>query len=116
MVNYYSQMPKVFALSKVNLNISLRSIRAGIPLRVLDVLACGGFLLTNYQLDMQMYFEEGKNIVTFNNLLEMKEKAEYYLSHENERKKIALEGREIVKEHFSFDKHLGDMFKIVGIK
>lgn len=115
-VNYYSQMPKVFALSKVNLNISLRSIRAGIPLRVLDVLACGGFLLTNYQLDMQMYFEEGKNIVTFNNLLEMKEKAEYYLSHENERKKIALEGRKIVKEHFSFDKHLGDMFKIVGIK
>lgn len=115
-VDYYFQMPKVFALSKVNLNVTLRSIRMGIPLRVLDVLACGGFLLTNYQPDMQMYFEEGKNIVTFNNLHEMKEKAEYYLNHESERKKIAMEGRKVVKDNFSFCKRLKDMFKIVGIR
>jgi len=115
-VDYYLQMPKVFSLTKVNLNVSLRSIRAGIPLRVLDVMACGGFLLTNFQPDMQMYFEEGKDIVTFSNLLEMKEKTVYYLRHEEERKAIAREGQKIVNEYFSFDKRLGEMLEVVGIK
>ena len=50
--DYYEQMPKIFRLSDVNLNISLRTIQTGIPLRVLDVLACGGFLISNYQEEL----------------------------------------------------------------
>ena len=37
-VDYYEEMPEVFAHSKVNLNISLRSIRTGIPLRDMDIM------------------------------------------------------------------------------
>lgn len=114
-VDYYTQMPKVFALSNINLNVSLRSIRAGIPLRVLDVLACEGFLLTNAQPDLFMYFEEGKNIVTFTNLEEMDEKIDYYLIHEEERKRIAIEGRQVIKENFDFKERLKGIFKIVGL-
>ena len=47
--DYLTKMPQVFRRSKVNLNITLRSIISGIPLRVLDVLAAGGFLITTYQ-------------------------------------------------------------------
>lgn len=32
-VDYYKQMPYIFKLSDINLNISLKSIRTGIPLR-----------------------------------------------------------------------------------
>ena len=38
----------MFANSKVNLNITLRNIKTGIPLRALDIMGAGGFLLTNY--------------------------------------------------------------------
>lgn len=46
-VSYQDTMPFVFRDSKINLNITLRSITSGIPLRAIDILCCGGFLLTN---------------------------------------------------------------------
>lgn len=115
-VDYYTQMPNVFALSNINLNVTLRSIRAGIPLRILDVLACGGFLLTNAQPDLYLYFEEGRSIVTFNNLSEMKEKAQYYLKHEEERRNIANAGKAIVDELFNYRTRVGEIFELVGLK
>lgn len=101
-VEYYTEMPKVFRHSKINLNVSLRSIRAGIPLRVLDVIASGGFVLTNAQPDLTFCFEEGKNIVTFQNMREMKEKIEYYLVHEGERKRIIKEGQQVLCQNYDF--------------
>ena len=41
--DYYKQMPHIFHDAKINLNIALRVIQTGIPLRVLDVMGCGGF-------------------------------------------------------------------------
>jgi len=56
-VDYYNEAPYVYANSKINLNISLRSIQTGIPLRAFDIMGCGGFLLTNFQEDYLEYFE-----------------------------------------------------------
>lgn len=57
---YIYQMPKIFYTSKINLNITLRSILSGIPLRVIDILGSHGFLLTNYQMEFTQYFQNGK--------------------------------------------------------
>lgn len=51
-VNYYNEMPYVFASSAINLNISVKGIQSGIPQRALDVMASGGFLLSNYQQEL----------------------------------------------------------------
>lgn len=99
-VNYYTEMPKAFYNSKINLNYSLRSIRRGIPLRVLDVIASGGFILTNAQSDLFYHFEEGKSIATFNCLEELKDKIDFYLIHDTVRGKIVEEGIRVVKEQF----------------
>lgn len=114
-VDYYKEMPKVFRQSKININISLRSIRTGIPLRVLDILASGGFVLTNYQEDLYRYFEEGKSIVTFYNLDDMIEKIHYYLEHEEERRSILEEGRKIICEEFDFPILLPQVLELAGI-
>lgn len=37
-VDYYNIMPLVFRYSKINLNITLRSIRSGMPLRAIDIM------------------------------------------------------------------------------
>lgn len=104
-VDYYTEMPKVFRHSRVNLNVSLRSIRRGIPLRVLDIIAAGGFVLSNAQPDLFLYFEEGKSIVTFQDWQDMRAKAEYYLEHEEERLSIIEAGKKVLWEHF-------DMFSV----
>lgn len=101
-VDYHMQMPLVFAGSRINLNISLRSIHSGIPLRVLDIMACGGFVLSNWQPEIAEYFEEGVEIVTFNSLEECMDKIAYYLTQEEERVEIALNGQKKVQELFSY--------------
>lgn len=50
-IDYYNEMPYVFNNSRINLNITLRSIKSGIPLRAMDICGAGGFLLSNYQAD-----------------------------------------------------------------
>ena len=51
-VDYYDMMPYVFKCSDINLNITLRSIKTGIPLRAMDIMGAGGFLMSNYQVDL----------------------------------------------------------------
>lgn len=111
MVDYQTQMPLVFAGSKINLNISLRSIHSGTPLRVLDIMACGGFVLSNWQPEISEYFEEGAEIVTFDSLEDCLDKIEYYLIHEEERRQIAANGQRKVQERFSYQIGLEKLFR-----
>ncbi len=101
-VDYWSEMPKVFRMSKINLNFTIPNIKSGIPLRIWDVLGCGGFLLTNYQAEIPYYFKEGEDLVCFDSLENLCEKVEYYLEHEEERKRIAWNGYRKVREKHSY--------------
>lgn len=109
-VDYSTELPKVFRHSKINLNVTLRSIRRGIPLRILDIIASGGFCLTNAQPDLELWFEEGKSIVTFRNMEDMRRKIHYYLRHEEERKKIIEAGQEVIRNHFDYSVQLPKIF------
>lgn len=101
--DYYSEMPVVFASSKINLNITLRSILTGIPLRVIDILGAGGFCLTNYQAELAEYFENEKELVWFESPDDMIDKADFYLKNDDLREKIALTGHEAASRLFSYD-------------
>ena len=100
--DYDTKMPAIFRESAINLNITLRSIQSGIPLRVLDILACGGFLITNWQQEIEDYFVIGEELVTFDSLEELLSKTEYYLKHPEERRQIAEAGKKKVEELFSY--------------
>ncbi|MDD6810703.1 MAG: DUF3880 domain-containing protein [Lachnospiraceae bacterium] len=113
-VDYHTQMPLIFAGSRINLNLSLRSIHSGIPLRVLDIMACGGFVLSNWQPEIAEYFVENKEIVTFQSLEECKEKMDYYLKYEQKRQKIAEAGQKMVREKFNYTSGLLKLFEIEG--
>lgn len=95
-VDYWSESPKVFHAAKINLNFTIPNIKSGIPLRVWDVLGAGGFLLTNYQAEIPYYFKEGEDLVCFDGVEDLVEKTAYYLNHEEERARIARNGRKKV--------------------
>lgn len=89
---YDTEMPYIFHDSKINLNISLRSITNGIPLRCMDILSAGGFLLTNYQADFNMNFIAGEDYDYYENSHSLLNKIDYYLSHDKERLEMAENG------------------------
>lgn len=101
-VDYYQEAPFIFRNSKINLNITLKSIQTGIPLRAFDIMGCGGFLLTNYQEDMCRHFEPGVDFVFYTDYEDCLTKIQYYLGHEEERKKIARNGYEKIKKLHTF--------------
>ena len=113
-VDYYDTMPYVFKCSKINLNITLKSIINGIPLRAFDIMGCGGFLLTNYQDDFVKYFTPGEDLVIYENQSDFLYKIKYYLAHEDERMQIAENGYTKVKNLHSFKIRLNKIMDIVN--
>lgn len=112
-VDYWSEMPKVFRETKINLNFTIPNIKSGIPLRVWDVLGAGGFLLTNYQAEIPYYFTEGEDLVCFDGVEDLREKVAYYLQHEEERKQIAENGYRKVKEHHTYVHRMREILRII---
>lgn len=115
-VDYLTQMPKVFYQSRINLNISLRTIRTGIPLRVIDILACGGFLLTNPQAELYEYMKEGEDFEAFRSVEECLDKIEFYLTHEDVRKRIAENGLKKAVECFSYEKAIPQLLAALPMR
>jgi len=112
---YHSQMPLVFKNSKINLNISLKCLQSGIPLRALDIMGCGGFLLSNYQPELEEYFKNGVEYISYSSIDEVSEIAAYYLNHEDERIAIAKKGYEKVAANYTYENQLSTIFKLAGL-
>lgn len=112
-VNTLTQMPKVFHASRINLNMTIRPIETGLSLRVWDILGCGGFLLTNYQAELENYFEIGKDLETYESTEELLEKVNYYLQHEEERIEIAIRGYEKTAAFHTYEMRLAEMIRIL---
>ena len=114
-VDYYMEMPYVFHDSCINLNISLRSIKSGIPLRCMDIMSCEGFLLTNFQNDFLMHFTPDEDFVYYEDEADLLQKIDYYLAHEEKRRAIAASGYEKTREEHSFPVILAAVFDVAGL-
>lgn len=112
-IDFYDNMPYVFKCSKINLNISLRSIKNGIPLRCMDILGAGGFLLSNFQADFLEHFIPGEDFVYFESKEDLLQKCDYYLKHEDKRKEIAQNGYEKAKQFHNYETRLQEILEIV---
>lgn len=112
-IDYYDDMPYIFHSSKINLNITLRSIKSGISLRALDIMGSGGFLLSNYQIEYDEYFVPGEDYVFYEDYYDLEEKVEYYLTHENERREIAENGCRKVREEHNYRNRIEMILSIV---
>lgn len=61
-VNSQRDMAFLFQKSRINLNITSKTIEAGIPQKVLDILACGGFCISNYQTETAEFLKTAKSL------------------------------------------------------
>jgi hypothetical protein len=88
----YSQaeISQVYNQSRIVFNTS---ISGGVTLRILEGTACGALVITDTRAEaMGNLFEIGQELVTFTNEHDLLDKITYYLSHEEERAKIAQAG------------------------
>ncbi|MQN02270.1 MAG: hypothetical protein DUD27_00435 [Lachnospiraceae bacterium] len=110
-VDYRLIMPWVFRKSAISLNFTISNIKTGIPLRVWDVLGARGFLFTNHQKELDIYFKDGEDLVWFDSEEELIEKADFYLDEKNAslRDKISQRGYEKVSTYHTFDNRISQL-------
>ena len=96
----YTLAPYVYKMAAVNLNITLRSIFKGMPLRAFEIMGAGGFLLTNFQEDFLSFFTPDEDFVYYESKADLINKISYYLKNEKERCQIAENGfQKVASQH-----------------
>jgi spore maturation protein CgeB len=105
-------MPKIFKCSKINLNMTNRPIKTGLPLRIFDIMGTGGFLLSNYQAEIPELFEVDHDLVVYDSQADLLDKIGYYLQHEEERLEIARNGQEKIKQCYTYKQRLQQIIEI----
>lgn len=135
----YEQMEEIFATSKINLNISnstqydiryllanprnivntLRSSKnkSQTKARIFEIPAQGGFELTEYVPSLEDYFNIGSEIACYRDIDEAELLIKYYLSHNEEREAIKLNGVCKAREkHLFKNRIIGFMREIEKLK
>lgn len=112
-VSTHQEMPLIFRQSKINLNITMKSIETGLPQRIWDVLGCRGFLLTDYQAEIPKFLNIGKDLDCYETIGELKEKAAFYLENDDLRREIANHGYETVKEKYTYLHRILSILKLL---
>lgn len=110
----FEKIISLFSSSKINLNISASSKDERIKQikgRVFEVPMCGGFLLTDYVEGLEEYFKIGKEIVCYENEKDLVDKIKYFLSHDKERKKIAMNGHRVSLKRHIWEARFKEIFK-----
>jgi spore maturation protein CgeB len=111
--DHFTEMPRIFQRSKINLNIIRSFVESGLPMRVFDVLSCGGFLVTNDKEDLHRLFTDGKDLVIYRDTRDLIEICGYYLEHDEERRAIAQQGRATLAQNHTFMQRMSDMLSTV---
>lgn len=81
--------------------------------RTFEISACATLQLTDVRNDLASFYTPGVELVTYSSPWDMIEKIEYYLSHEEERREIAIRGMyRTMKEH-TYTRRLEKMLSIM---
>ncbi len=111
---YQSDLIRIYNQSKIVFNISYSS-RGNLAVNARDFEgpACGALLFTHDTEDIREYFIPGKEIITYRDFDDAIEKLKYYLSHDDEREKIACAGHERVLRDHTYEKRFHQIFSFI---
>ena len=105
------ELHKFYSSCKILLNDHWKDMREwDFPSnRLFDALACGTFVISDKIPSAETIFDN--SIITYENIEDLNEKINYYLSHEDERVKIANKGKKIVLEKHTFDMRVNEILE-----
>lgn len=111
---------KIFNATDVNINLHSSGERDGVdPFgdfvnpRTFELASVGAFQLVDERTLLPELFEPGKELVTFRDPKDLKDKIAYYLAHPEERFEIAQRGRERVLREHTYGHRLQKMLSII---
>ena len=108
------ELNKIYSASLINVDINRLYQTDIVTMRVFDVLACGGFVLTEHSDSLNELFRVGDELETYGSVDEMRAKVGYYLSHPASARQIAQRGMERVLRDHTIEQRVQKMLEIVS--
>lgn len=94
--------------------IASNDIFGSLNIKYYEIMACGSMLLTDKPEDLkEVGFIDGKHLVIYKDLNDLKSKILYYLEHEKEREEIAKNGMDFVRENHNNTVRVQQFTKII---
>ncbi len=111
---------KIYNYSKININLhssmwhwDVNPSGDFLNPRVYEILGCGGFQLVDRRKYMEGVFEDGKDLVVFETVDDLRKKIKYYLANEEERLAVASHGCETVRKNHTYERRIREMMNII---
>lgn len=118
-VKYYSGAKIVLNLHRGFLHETDNRNSRAIPAqstnpRTYEMAACGAMQLTDLRADLPRLYMPGQDMAVYQTPEELIAKLEYYLSHEEERSRIAYNGLQRTLQQHSFLSRVSELLKLLG--
>lgn len=106
---------QVWSQAKIGLNI-MNGHKAGMTERIANIMLCGACCLSDETSYLKEYFYDGEDIVLFraDQLGRLIDKIRYLLRHDEERERIALNGREKALREHTWKKRAEELLTLIN--
>lgn len=117
------EIPRIMRESVISLNFGdsgmvMRGLVPGrsrqIKARVFEVPGAGGFLMTENAESLDRFYRAGKEIVVYEGISDLVDKIDYFLSHVEERDRIATAGHVRTREEHTYELRFQNLLKIAS--
>ncbi|WP_324759598.1 CgeB family protein [Haloarcula sp. GH36] len=105
---------EIYNESRICLNVHQQQSRKGFNNRTLEILGASGFQLVERKPAIEREFEVGEEIACYTDTDDLAEKIDYYLEHDEERRRFAERGRAAVLERHTFEDRMQTILDDLG--
>ncbi len=109
------EMLGVLSSIKICINTHGDTMRYGVNLRLFECAALGTFQIVDDRPGVSECFTVGEHLVTFSDFADLREKARYYLAHDEERLRIAEAARQHALAHHRYDQRVARVVGLLGM-
>lgn len=112
--DWESDLPAILNATGISLNLSKLPFPGTVGARVFEVLSCGGFLLSNRYPGIEALFEDGREVVYYDDFDDLDRKVLYYKDRPGERREIGLRGRAAVLARHTWRHYAGRILEVLA--
>lgn len=112
-LDYYADLPRFYAMSKVSLNCTSRQMKGAVNQRVFDVPACGGFVLTDRREQLARLFEPGREVIVYDAPEDIPDLTARCLADEALRRRVSAAARARILAEHTYERRLSELLTVM---
>jgi spore maturation protein CgeB len=110
------QLTNIYRRGKIHVDVNRLYQLDIVPMRIFDILACGGFVIAEHSPALEQLFEVGVEIEAWRTIEELVAKVEFFRANPDKGAAIAARGLEAVRERHTIRGRVQEMISDLPVK